>query len=100
MGVPNGGPKWGSQMVVPNGAGVQIRVPYRGPISPSVLKCPNVQMIKWPNDQMTKCPNVTIEGVNVLKVIPRPTALRDVGKNIYQHMIGARPEILDQNHIL
>jgi hypothetical protein len=53
MGVPNGGP-------------------YRGPISPSVLKCQNDKMAKWPND--------AIEGVNVLKVIPRPTALSAVGK--------------------
>jgi hypothetical protein len=60
MGVPNGGPKWGSQMGVPN----------QGPISPSVLKCQNIKMIKWPND--------VIEGVNVLKVIPRPTALKNV----------------------
>jgi hypothetical protein len=31
-------------------------------------------MAKWPNDQ--------IEGVKVHKVIPRPTALRAVGKNL------------------
>jgi hypothetical protein len=43
--VPNGGPKWGSQM------GVQIRVSYRGPISPSVLKCQNDKMAKWQNDK-------------------------------------------------
>jgi hypothetical protein len=54
MGVPNGGPN-------------------QGPISPSVLKCQNIKMIKWPND--------AIEGVNVLKVIPRHTAPRAVGKN-------------------
>jgi hypothetical protein len=37
-------------------------------------------MIKLPNGQMAKWPNGAIEGVNVLKVIPRPTA-RAVGKN-------------------
>jgi hypothetical protein len=65
MGVPNGG----SQMGVPNGG------PNQGHISPSVLKCQNIKMIKLPNGQMTKWPNGAIEGVNVLKVIPRPTAL-------------------------
>jgi hypothetical protein len=30
---------------------------------------------------MTKWPNDAIEGVKVHKVIPRPTALRAVGKN-------------------
>jgi hypothetical protein len=42
-------------------------------------KWPNGQMAKWPNGQMAKWPNGAIEGVNVLKVIPRPTALA-VGK--------------------
>jgi hypothetical protein len=70
MGVPNGGPKWGSQMGVPNGGpkwGSQMGVPNGGPnrghISPFVLKCQNIKMIKWPNG--------AIEGVNALKVIPR-----------------------------
>jgi hypothetical protein len=38
-------------------------------------------MSKYQNDKMAKWPNGAIEGVNVLKVIPRPTALRAVGKN-------------------
>jgi hypothetical protein len=38
-------------------------------------------MAKWPNGQMAKWPNDQIEGVKVHKVIPRPTALRAVGKN-------------------
>jgi hypothetical protein len=61
MGVPNGGPKWGSQMGVTNGGpkwGSQMGVPNGGPnqghISPSVLKCQNIKMIKLPNDQMAK----------------------------------------------
>jgi hypothetical protein len=40
-------------------------------------------MAKWPND--------AIEGVKVHKVIPRPTALRAVGKKRYD--IVAKKEI-------
>jgi hypothetical protein len=43
-------------------------------------KYQNDKMTKWPNGQMTKWPNGAIEGVKVHKVIPRPTALRAVGK--------------------
>jgi hypothetical protein len=37
---------------------------------------------------MTKWPNDAIEGVKVHKVIPRPTALRAVGKNGEVHLSG------------
>jgi hypothetical protein len=73
--VPNGGPKWGSQMGVPN----------QGHISPSVLKCQNVKMIKWPNDQMTKWRDRRSECAKsdskAYGTTCRPTALRAVGKN-------------------
>jgi hypothetical protein len=42
-------------------------------------------MSKYQNDKMAKWQNGQIEGVNVLKVIPRPTALRAVGKNEDSH---------------
>jgi hypothetical protein len=108
MGVPNGGPKWGSQMGVPNGGpiwGSQMGVPNGGPkwgsqmgvlngglkweskSGSSVSKCQNIKMIKWPNDQMAKWPKGAIEGVNVHKVIPRPTALRAVGKKVKRNFL-------------
>jgi hypothetical protein len=89
MGVPNGGPN-------------------QGHISPSVLKCqnikmikwPNGQMAKWPNGQMAKWPNGAIEGVNVLKVIPRPTALRAVGKKLtFRYRIFDFKVIFDRNPV-
>jgi hypothetical protein len=110
MGVPNGGPKWGSQMGVPNGGpkwGSQMGVlngglKWESKSGSSVSKCQNIKMIKWPNDQMAKWPKGAIEGVNVHKVIPRPTALRAVGKNgcrLYIYYISLpRPYFTVQYH--
>jgi hypothetical protein len=70
MGVPNGGPKWGSK------SGSHITL------------C--LEMSKCQNDKMAKWPNGAIEGVNVLKVITRPMALRAVGKNNKRLDGGAR----------
>jgi hypothetical protein len=43
-------------------------------------------MTKWPNGQMAKWPNGQIEGVKGHKVIPRPTALRAVGKKFMVYL--------------
>jgi hypothetical protein len=69
MGVPNGGPKWESK----SGSHITLCL--------EMSKYQNDKITKWPNGQMAKWPNDAMEGVNELKVIPRPTALRAVGKN-------------------
>jgi hypothetical protein len=73
MGVPNGGPKWGSQMGSKSGSHITLCL--------EMSKYQNDKMAEWQNGRMAEWQNGQIEGVNVLKVIPRPTALRAVGKN-------------------
>jgi hypothetical protein len=84
MGVSNGGPKSGSQIGVPNGGpkwGVPNGGPNQGPISPSVLKCQNVKMIKWPNGQMAKCRDRRSECAKSDSKA-YGTKLRAIGKNM------------------